>query len=289
MIKSTAAGVVRKVAPRFFWHRRLSIIRRSILRGASPEQELRVIPFLCDKTKTSIDIGASEGIYTFHMIDASRDCWAFEPRPVQLFDMREMIKYLSLPVRIEAVALSDTQGEARLRILEKDLGRSTIEQHNALEDPDGSGTIEITVPTRRLDDYELDAVGFVKIDVEGHELSVLRGGCETIRRCRPIILIEIEERHKPNAIHDVSEFLGGFGYEGYFILDRNLVSMDYFDRSKHQDSRNIGGWRTNWKKSGIYVNNFFFVPSGVKTRLEAAVGRARGDLPLKRKRDPRVS
>jgi FkbM family methyltransferase len=195
-------------------------------------------------------------------------------------EMKEMVEHLSLPVRIEAVALSDTQSEAKLRILESDVGRSTIEHDNALEDPDGSARLEITVPTRRLDDYELDAVGFVKIDVEGHDLSELRGGSETIRRCLPIILVEIEERHKPNSIRDVSEFLGGLGYEGYFILDRNLVSMKYFDKSKYQDSRNIGGWKTNWKRSGVYVNNFFFAPLGVKTRLEAAVGRARDSLPV---------
>jgi FkbM family methyltransferase len=57
-----------------------------------------------------------------------------------------------------------------------------IEKLNSLEDVDDSKVFEIAVPTRRLDDYELDAVGFIKIDVEGHELAVLRGGTETIRR-----------------------------------------------------------------------------------------------------------
>jgi FkbM family methyltransferase len=280
MLKSTVAGVVRKVAPRVFWRRRFSILRQSIPSRKSEEQELRIVPLLCDKTKTSIDIGASEGVYTIIMIDASRDCWAFEPRRAQTFELREMVQYLSLPVRVEAVALSDTQGEAKLRILERDVGRSTIEPDNGLEDPDGSATLEITVPTRRLDDYKLDVIGFIKIDVEGHELSILRGGSETIRRCLPTMLIEIEERHKPNSIRDVSEFLSRLGYEGYFILNRNLVPMKYFDKSKYQDSSNIGGWKTNWKRSGVYVNNFFFVPAGVRSRLEAAVGRLRDSLPV---------
>ena len=273
MLKSIVAGVVRKVAPRVFWRRRFSIQRQSILRPTSEEQELRIIPFLCDKTKTSIDIGASEGVYTVIMIGASRDCWAFEPRRAQTLELREMVQYLSLPVRVEAVALSDTRCKTKLRILEKDVGRSTIESDNVLEDPDGSATLEITVPTRRLDDYELDVISFIKIDVEGHELSVLRGSSETIRRCLPTMLIEIEERHKPNSICDVSDFLSGFGYEGYFILNRNLVSMKYFDKIKHQDSRNIGGWKTNWRRSGVYVNNFFFVTASLRSRLEAAINR----------------
>jgi FkbM family methyltransferase len=193
--------------------------------------------------------------------------------------MKEMVRYLSLPVRVEAVAASDESGEAHLRILERDVGRSTIEHDNTLEDPDGSGTLDVTVPTRRLDEYELDAVGFIKIDVEGHELSVLRGGSETIRRCLPTMLIEIEERHKPNSLRDVSEFLSLHGYVGYFILNRTLVSMKYFDKVKYQNCANIGGWKTNWKRSGVYVNNFFFVPSGSSPSLEAAFATVKDSLP----------
>src|SRR5678815_3269163 len=98
MLKSAVAGVVRKVAPKVFWRRRYSILCRSILDGKFEEPELYIVPLLCDKHKTSIDIGASEGIYTFRIIDVSRDCWVFEPRQAQLFEMREMVKCLSLPV-----------------------------------------------------------------------------------------------------------------------------------------------------------------------------------------------
>jgi FkbM family methyltransferase len=248
------------------------------MRGVYHEQELYIVPSLCDKDKTSIDIGAQDGIYTIHMLDASRDCLAFEPRQAHALELKEMVEYLSLPVRVEAVALSDSQGEAKMSVLERDGGRSTIERENALEDPDGSEKCEVTVTTRRLDDYDLDAVGFVKIDVEGHELAVLRGGSATIERCRPILLIEIEERHKPNGIHDVYEFLVNLGYEGYFILDKNLMGLSSFDLIRHQNVEHIGGWKTNWRRFGVYVNNFFFVPRGGGPQLEAAVNSVRSHL-----------
>jgi FkbM family methyltransferase len=277
MIKSTIAGTVQKLAPTYykrrFWRRRFSTIR-----DFYHEQELYIVPSLCDKNKTSIDIGAAEGIYTIHIIDASRDCLAFEPRQAKAVELAEMAKYLSLPVRVEGVALSDVQGEAKLRMLERDEGRSTIERDNTLEDPDGSAQCEIAVPTRRLDDYELDAVGFLKIDVEGHESAVLWGGLQTIRRCLPIILIEIEERHKPNAIADVHKFFLDLQFEGYFVLDGNLVPVSFFDLTKHQNVAHISGWKTNWRRSGVYVNNFFFVPAGAGCRLEAAVYNVRSKL-----------
>jgi FkbM family methyltransferase len=282
MIKSTAAAMLQKLAPNHYhrlakrrhWKRRFHVMRQQY-----HEPELQIVPFLCDKYKTSIDIGAADGIYTVHIVDASRDCLAFEPRQPVILELKEMAECLLLPIRIEAVALSHRPGQANLRILERDEGRSTIERENMLEDPDGSERREITVPVRRLDDYNLDSVGFVKIDVEGHELSVLQGGLATLRRCLPVMLIEIEERHKPNAICDVNDCLNSLGYEGYFVLDRRLVPVSCFDLARHQNIEHIGGWRTNWKRFGVYVNNFFFVPRGDRPRLEAAVYRVRRNLP----------
>jgi hypothetical protein len=49
----------------------------------------------------------------------------------------------------------------------------------------------------------------VKIDAEGSELRVLLGMAETIRRCRPVFLIE------NNDCHRVTDFLGRLGYRCY--------------------------------------------------------------------------
>ena len=268
-MKRIIGSIVRIVAPRVFWKHRLSRMR-----GDFSEQELFIAPLLCDKKKTSVDVGAAMGVYTANILDVSRDCVAFEPGPTQSTYLKAMFGSLSLPVRVETVALSDTQGEAKLRILEKDLGRSTIESENLLEDPDGSATYEAVVPMRRLDDYALDGVGFIKIDVEGHELAVLRGALATIQRCLPTLLIEIENRHKPNACKEVFNFFKAISYEGYFILNKRVVSVSEFDSNIHQNPNNIGGWKSGWKKSGVYFNNFFFLPSGSKPRLQAALERS---------------
>lgn len=273
MLKRVISEIVRITVPRFYWKRRFSKLRRGDLRE---EEEMSLAPLLCDKTKTSVDIGAAGGVYTACVVDKSYDCLAFEPRPAEALILKQMFGYLSLPVRVQAVALSDIKGEATLRILDREPGRSTIEPENVLEDRDGSRKSEIKVPTRLLDDYDLASVGFIKIDVEGHELAVLNGGIKTIQRCLPMILIEIEDRHKPNNLKEVDAFLRSIGYEGYFILDRQLNSLDIFDPTIHQDPANVGGWKGGWKKSGIYVNNFIFAPSGSKSRLKAAFETHRG-------------
>jgi hypothetical protein len=107
---------------------------------------------------------------------------------------------------------------------------------------------------RTLDSYALEDVGFVKIDVEGHELAALRGAEQTLRRCRPLVLVEVEDRHRPDAVSSVRAFMATMGYEGWFFLDGVLTPIDRFDVARHQDPKNLSGGR----KLGVYVNNFVF-------------------------------
>jgi hypothetical protein len=61
---------------------------------------------------------------------------------------------------------------------------------------------------------DLPDVSFVKIDVEGYELPVLEGAEKTIRRCRPLILVEQggnEEKHFGRPRNEASAFLESLG------------------------------------------------------------------------------
>jgi hypothetical protein len=105
-----------------------------------------------------------------------------------------------------------------MRMLVEDLGRSTIETSNALEDEDGSAKEQVTVTVRKHDDYGMSDVAFIKIDVEGHEVAVLEGASDTIARNRPVLLIESEDRHRKNAVADVEVFLKQRSYAGFFLM-----------------------------------------------------------------------
>lgn len=60
-------------------------------------------------------------------------------------------------------------------------------------------------------------VGLVKIDVEGHELSVLKGAEEVLRRDRPVILFEVLDARQGRAC---GEFLEGLGYGRFWTFRR---------------------------------------------------------------------
>lgn len=71
-------------------------------------------------------------------------------------------------------------------------------------------------PTVKLDDFagEMDLSGecWMKLDVEGSEVDVLRGASEIISGRRPVILVEGHEFHRPGITGEVASLLAGHGY-----------------------------------------------------------------------------
>lgn len=68
------------------------------------------------------------------------------------------------------------------------------------------GTIDVAVGV--LDSFKFDDVGFMKIDVEGFEEQVLRGGVKTIERCRPIMYIEDDRIERSDSLRKYIRSLG---------------------------------------------------------------------------------
>ena len=207
------------VAPNYVWRLRA----KKWLDSANQEPELTLLPSLCDPGRYSVDVGASMGLYTMHLLGYSAGCVSFEPRSTHAAELRRIFANSRPPVRVEQVGLSDRAGVASMRVVDSDLGRSTIEPANRLEDGDRIHTEE--VPIRTLDSFELPAVGFIKIDVEGHEESVLRGAVETLKKYRPNLLIEMEERHKAGTVEATTRLLGELGYTRYFLAGSQLEAV----------------------------------------------------------------
>ena len=256
--KRWLAPAAKTLAPRRFWRRKYGILQR--LGESRPD--IQLVASLCDPNRVSLDIGASIGEFTIAMLGSSRSVIAFEPRPAQARDLASMFDAVGAAVRVESVALSDKPGVTAMRVVESDPGRSTIDDSNQLMDADSGAVRSIDVPVKRLDDLHLDDVGLVKIDVEGHEFAVLRGAVDTLRRNRPAIVVEAEERHYPNAVAAITDLLTGLGYAGHFDIEGVRRAVEEFDATEHQNPANIGDRQDDWQAHGVYVNNFVFLPKG---------------------------
>jgi FkbM family methyltransferase len=222
---------------------------RAVAHVVTGEPEYRIVSRLCDPDALAIDVGVADGGYLQILSKSAKACIGFEPNR-QSFSL---LKPRFPEIQIEPCALSDQAGEVELRVpiapRVQYVGYGTIEAANPLADAASDAIASYSVPLRTLDSYEFEDVGFIKIDVEGHELSVVRGGVGTITRSRPNMLIEIEERHREGNIAAISTFLVTLGYQLFFLRGKFLRPIEQFSAERDQRIENI-------LKPGRYVNNF---------------------------------
>ena len=223
------------------------------------EFELGFMAHVCRPAQDAIDVGANEGSYVHFMRRYARQVYAFEPVPWLADRLRD--KFRS-GVVVSAVALSDTAGRARLRIPMID--GELITGLSSLDTPAASGTEirEFEVATAPLDEIYSGDLGFIKIDVEGHEDPVLRGSRRTFARCRPRVQIEIVEDLSPGGLRRADAFFGELGYRGYFVWQNKLRRVPEFEPALMQRQEIVEGYGPGLARRifGRYVANFLFFP-----------------------------
>jgi len=225
------------------------------------EVELHLLEFLCQRDRDAIDVGANDGSYVHYLRRHARRVIAFEPMPPFARMLRRKFRR---GVVVESVALSDAAGMVSLCMPVVDgavvSGCSTISSAASAVYPAHRA---IEVPMDRLDNVYGGTVGFIKIDVEGHQQAVLDGAVETIRRCRPRMLVEVEERLSPGGLVLAKAYFKELGYRGYYVHDGSLKPIDRFSIAHLQKPSNLPDLTApleQRKRFGQYLYNFIFLP-----------------------------
>src|SRR5437773_1908859 len=137
------------------------------------EPEVAVINRLTSGGGTAVDVGANVGFYTYALAGHFDVVHAFEPNEHLV---AAMLNWRHPALRLHLVGLSSRQGEATLYVPVNNgvtlSGWGSLDPHWL---PGAEGVIEKRIRLNRLDAYELSDVRFMKVDVEGGELEVLRG------------------------------------------------------------------------------------------------------------------
>ncbi len=140
---------------------------------------------LCKPSAIFIDVGAHIGSVFAEVRhhQPSSQIIAVEAVPEKAADLARRFQ----EVTVHGCALGDVEGETKFFVDTRRPGYSSLAPRTRSQ-----GVVEISVPIRRLDDLVPDSpeVDFIKIDVEGAELGVLRGAEDVIPRDRPTILFE---------------------------------------------------------------------------------------------------
>jgi FkbM family methyltransferase len=227
------------------------------------EVEQSLLPVVVYPKRDAVDVGAFIGDYTLLLAKLARTVYAFEPDA----EMAAMLRHVAPPnVRVFDNAVSDRQGTGEFHVPSLK-GRRAV-TCGSLVAPQGQDYDMRLVKTTTLDAALANSdVGFIKIDVEGAEQSVLAGAQQLIARCRPVILVEA---NTPEAVAGVSAFFEPLGYVGFFVHKGRTFDLHEF-RTDMQDP-NLWNERTPRQQMGL-LNNFFFAPREAEAELRVEISR----------------
>lgn len=168
-----------------------------------------------------VDVGAHMGRHTRAFVEACPRgrVLAVEPLPDQAAHLRE-----TLGARIDLFegALGARSGRTRF-VWARGTPEESGLRRRAYNDPDRAQPIEIEVEVRTLDELGrgLDRCDFVKVDVEGAELTALSGGREFLARTRPVLSVEYGRPAYSAYGHEAGDLFA-------FARDNGFVVHDLF-------------------------------------------------------------
>ncbi len=211
---------------------------------------------------TLLDIGAHDGLLTvpFASFPDARVV-AFEPLPTAMARLRDAVA--NFDVVLHPCALGAQDGQVFLDVpsvggVMQEQWASMAKDYAAIQRDDArvDSIIRHDVALRRLDGFGIRDITAIKLDVEGAEEEVIRGGASSIRTCRPVMTVEIEERHRRGSTRDVPALLADLGLAGFFWLD-GWRRVAEFDATRMQVASPSPA---EFSASDPYVFIFYFVP-----------------------------
>jgi FkbM family methyltransferase len=235
---------------------------------------------LLHRPGTLVDIGAHDGLLTIPLARLPRSrVLAFEPLPTAFARLKAALRaaFGGEPANVEChhLALGDHEGSITLAMpvldgVAQEQWASTAKDYAA--HVSARVTVErFTVPMRTLDDFALTDVTAIKLDAEGAEYEILRGARETLLRCRPVLTLEVEERHRQGSTYAVPAYLDALGYDVFFELKGSWHPMADLDRATMQRASPDP---SVFEASDPYVFVFYALPREDSAVMLATLRRA---------------
>ncbi len=223
---------------------------------SSHDAELILLSHLLKNTSVFFDIGCNKGTYAFfaEKIIPSKNLYLFEPEKVLFFQLKKIYPVAN----VLNIAMSDKKGKQLFKIpfvngvLDKSLSTLEVQAKEVNE----TNQITYEVHTNTIDDFtELHQIApdLIKIDVEGHELSVLNGAMVYTTKYFPNFIIEIEQRHHPNEpVETIFKKLIDIDYHCYYFSKKIIQILAYKNKTYLLNDLQYFGTKD-------YINNYIFI------------------------------
>src|SRR5215472_10066155 len=198
-------------------------LRLIVIEGNYEKDFFRIADALLQDGGEFLDVGANHGLLSFGLarkLEQRVRFHLFEPNPKLLESIQKSRKlYPSMRAEINPLAICDEDGTISFEVQDEQTGASHITKHGG-----------IPIRSIRLDTYLADKgmnrVDLLKLDIEGYELTALRGAELALKnRCIKAIYFEYFEKFlvRVGPPSKLIEFLDSLSYEVCFCRDADLV------------------------------------------------------------------
>ena len=138
---------------------------------------LRALVHMGDDWRVAVDVGAHVGLWSMQLVKRFATVEAYEPLAAHRACFARNVPVAN--ATLHPIALGAGDGMAAMVTTPSSSGDSWIV-------PGVAGGVRVMA----LDEFRLEAVDFIKLDCEGYELFALQGAVDTLRRCRPVVIVE---------------------------------------------------------------------------------------------------
>lgn len=250
-----------------FFHTVRYLTRAHKYRSGYDKDEIQYVIDNLKPGDVAFDIGAHKGAYAYWMrkaVTKSGRILCIEPQPILFKYLTELMSAVHYSnIDLLDCAVSENDGEAEITVPGQPGSVSQgarIDDQKIVEDKHKEDRHSIKVTVRSVDSIIRETglhPKMVKIDVEGHEFSVLKGMKLALDEIRPKLIVECEARHiKDHTVFDVFDYILERKYIGFYYHDGIKKDLSTFDIFRDQTSF----IESNKKLDTDYIANFIFEP-----------------------------
>jgi FkbM family methyltransferase len=207
---------------------------KSMLLGRFEDQQLSVLEkqvFPKIEQTSCLDIGANIGNHSVAFSKHFKKVYAFEPNPAA-FDLLCINTKWHGAIEPIPLGASDKQFKAQATIPFGNEGAARISAQAG-----GSTGSNIAFECVRVDGYlsasQFADIGFIKLDVEGHELEALRGCKSIIEISHPVIAFELLRQDHARG-KEIESLLKSWGYRHFYEVKSSLRAVQQLERRNYK-------------------------------------------------------
>tara|TARA_Y100000310_G_C20325741_1_gene642899 strand:- start:7 stop:690 length:684 start_codon:yes stop_codon:yes gene_type:complete len=182
---------------------------------------LKISVFDLQTRRIFLDVGANFGLVTVPAMKYFKRVIAIEPHPLTAYCLRKNIRKTKGSASVIEAAAGEEEGTSQLY----DPPNQHTSGYSSL-----THSVDWTaqsVKMKSIDSLELPHCDYMKVDVQGAELDVIRGAEQTIKSYKPVVYVETKDSTKPTKL------LKEWGYVYHHIFGIKKLAMAALRRQGH--------------------------------------------------------